>query len=297
MKNLLIAATALTLFTAPANAQLLGGSGGLGGALGGSIGGAGSIGAPLRGTLDNVRSTTRSTTRGAADVAGSTEGSQNANVRSGNVEANRSANAGGTASVAQLVSNSIAPIGGNASGYGSAQGNGSANAQLLGTDAVTGAARNGLSQVRDTAANARGLANPAIGQARTAAGNAAGTVTSAAGNLPVGNVTGDASGEGSGSADLTSSPLAVAGSAAATGEGAFAVEPGMMIMSPEGVPLGKVREVLANGQGQILQVVMTAKGARRVIPAGNLAASGNGLIFAQGEGSVEQGGGDEMPTE
>lgn len=293
MKNLFIAATALTLFSAPANAQLLGGSGGLGGALGGSIGGAGSIGAPLRGTLDNVRSATR----GAADVAGSTEGSQNADVRSGNVEANRSANAGGTANVAQLVTNPIAPIGGNASGSGSAQGNGSANAQLLGTNAVTGDARNGVSQVRDTAANVRGLATPAIGQARTAAGNAAGTATSAPGNLPVGNVTGAASGNGSGSADLTSAPLAVAGSAAATGEGAFAVEPGMMIMSPEGVSLGKVREVVANGQGQIQQVVMTAKGARSVIPVGNLAASGNWLIFAQGEGSVEQGGGDETPTE
>jgi len=290
MKNLLITATALTLFTAPANAQLLGGSGGLGGALGGSIGGAGSIGAPLRGTFDNVRSTARSTTRGAADVAGSTEGSQNADVRSGNVEANRSANAAGAASVAQLVSNPIAPIGGNASGSGSAQGNGSANAQLLGTDVVTGAAR-------DTANNARGLATPAIGQARNAAGNAVGTATSAVGTLPVSNVTGAASGNGSGSADLTSAPLAVAGSAAATGEGAFAVEPGMMIMSPEGVPLGKVREVVANGQGQIQQVVMTAKGARSVIPAGNLAASGNGLIFAQGEGSVEQGGGDKTPTE
>lgn len=297
MKNLLIAATALTLFSAPANAQLLGGSGGLGGGLGGSIGSAGSIGTPLRGTLDNVRSTTRSSTRGAADVAGSTEGSQNADVRSGDVGANRSANAGGSANLTQLASNPIAPIGGTASGSGSAQGNGNANAQLLGTDAVTGIAQSGVSQVRNSAAAARGLATPAIGQVRNAAGNAVTSATSAPGNLPVGNVMGGASGGGSGSADLTSGPLAVAGSAAATGQGAFAVEPGMMIMSPEGVTLGKVREVVANGRGQIEHVVMTAKGARSVIPAGNLAASGNGLILAQGEGSAAQSGDDEAPTE
>jgi hypothetical protein len=117
------------------------------------------------------------------------------------------------------------------------------------------------------------------------------------GTLPVSNVTGAASGNGSGSADLTSAPLAVAGSAAATGNGTFAVEPGMMIMSPEGVPLGKVREVVANGRGQIEQVVMTAKGARSVIPAGNLAASGNALIFAQTEGSAGQVESDTMPAE
>lgn len=277
MKNLLISAAAIALFAAPANAQLLGGGGSLGGMIGGSAGGVGSIGTPIRGTLDNVRSTVRSSTRGGADVTGSTEGGQKADVRSGSVDANRSANAGGTANVTQLVDNPIAPIGGSASGSGAAQGNGSANAQLLGTEAVAQTARNASSQVRDTANAARGLAMPTTGRALDAADSG--------------------SGSGSGMADISSAPLAAAGSAAAAGQGAFAVKPGMPIMSPEGARLGKVREVVADGRGQIEQIVMSAKGARSVIPAGDLTASGNGLILVEGEGSFVQSSSDKVPAE
>ncbi len=87
---------------------------------------------------------------------------------------------------------------------------------------------------------------PATGQALDAAGNA--------------------SGSGSGTAGIAAAPLNAAGSAAAAVQGAFAVEAGMTIMSPDGARLGKVREVVADGRGQIEQIVMTAKGARSVIP-------------------------------
>ena len=83
MKRILIASTALALFAAPAQAQLLGGGGGLGGGLGGAVGGTlggvGSIGS-TGGGIDNV---TRSTLEGT----GSARGSARADRHSGRVDA------------------------------------------------------------------------------------------------------------------------------------------------------------------------------------------------------------------
>ena len=269
MKNLLIAATALTLISAPAHAQLLGG-GGVGGALGGTLGGAGSIGTPLRSSVDSIRSTTRT----ATNATGSTEGSQSVDRRSGSVKADRRANGGIATGTSQLLSSPITPVGADATGSGNASANGNGQAQLIGTDGASALVQNGTSQLRGAASSARGLASPALSQANASATTAAGSAS------------GNAAGSANGASSLASSPLAAAGSAAAAGNGAFAVKPGMMIMSPEGNPLGRVREVVADGRGQIQQVAMRAKGVTTMVPAGNLSASGDALIFAEGNGEA-----------
>ncbi len=51
------------------------------------------------------------------------------------------------------------------------------------------------------------------------------------------------------------------------------------------------------GRGHIEQVVMAAKGVISVIPASDLAVSGNGRILAEGEGSVMQSSPEETPAE
>ncbi|QYU70756.1 hypothetical protein J4558_11850 [Leptolyngbya sp. 15MV] len=123
MKKLLLAASALTLFAVPAQAQLLGG--GLGGGLGGTLGGSatGTVGGTLdsvRGTTDSVRSSTRGSTRGDAR----TRGSQNVDRRSGSVAVDRSADAAIAGDASQMLDNSVAPLGANAQSSGSASGQG-----------------------------------------------------------------------------------------------------------------------------------------------------------------------------
>ncbi len=290
MKNLLIAASALALVSVPAHAQLLGG-GGIGGMVGGALGGAGNIGAgPIGMPLQTTTDTIRSTTRGAVDATGSTSGSQKANARSGSVEANRRASASGTADLTQLANTPIAPMTGSVSGTGSAQGSGSAQTQLIGTDALTSAAQGGVTQ-------ARGAASPLVSRVRTGASNGASLATGAANGVAntagtkasSGNASGSASGSGMGMTGLTSMPLAAAGSAAAAGQSAFAVTPGMPVLAADGTKIGKVKQVIANNEGQVQQVVMTARGTRTTVPANLLSANGSGLVMAQGSGSAQSG--------
>lgn len=81
MKTLLLAASALAMFTAPAHAQLLGG---VGQSVTGTLGG--SVNSTLRGSTETLRSSTRGTLRGEA----STRGSQTVDRRSGSVAVDRS---------------------------------------------------------------------------------------------------------------------------------------------------------------------------------------------------------------
>lgn len=276
MKNIILAATALALVSAPAQAQLLGG-GGLGGGLGGAVGGTlgGSIdrsgGSPLRGTLER---TTR-TVRGSVDAAGSTSASQSVDARRGTVAADRSASGsltGSTASLADLVVPPASSMG-SLSGSASGSGQGSANAQLIGTDAVRGAvapvARGARSAVQDTTASTRnmGLAG-----------------------------TGSASGSGSGAVNgsLTGSPLALAGSTAAQGEGMASVRRGMPVMNENGASLGKVRQLIADGRGEVQQVVVKQGSVTRELPANMFSASGNALVVGQANGTAGAAGNDQM---
>lgn len=273
MKNIILAATALALVSAPAQAQLLGG-GGLGGGLGGTVGGtlSGSIdrsgGSPLRGTLER-------TTRGSVDAAGSTSASQSVDARRGTVAADRSASGsltGSTASLADLVVPPASSMG-SLSGSASGSGQGSANAQLIGTDAVRGAvapvARGARSAVQDTTASTRNMGLAGAGSA---------------------------SGSGSGAAhgSLTGSPLALAGSTAAQGEGMASVRRGMPVMNENGASLGKVRQLIADGRGEVQQVVVKQGSVTRELPANMFSASGNALVVGQASGTAGAAGNDQM---
>mgnify|MGYP002785855178 CR=1 FL=1 len=280
MKKLILAASAIALIPAAAQAQLLGG-GGLGGGLSGGLGGT------LGGTIERTTTTLRSTVDSTVSGRGSIRGSQSVDARKGTVQAERSAEGSITGSTASLADLVVPPMGGmtQASGSGSASGQGSANAQLIGTDAMTGA----LAPVAGTAKSF--TANTA--------GSAMGTVRGTAQNAPMsgmpampalGGVSGEGSGSGSaggeGSASLMPSALAVAGSAAAAGQGMTRVAPGMPVMTPDGASLGKVREVIANERGEIQQVVVKQGKVTRALPAGMFSASGNALIAGEAQGSA-----------
>lgn len=287
MKKFILAVSALALMPATAQAQLLGGGGGLGGGLGGSIGGTldtttrTTIGSTIDRTARTVRGTVDSTISGTA----STNGRQSVDARRGTVAADRSASGSLTGSTASLADLLVPSMGGmaNATGNGSANGQGSANAQLIGTDSVTGAAI-------PTAQSAQGLA-------ANAAGTATGTATGMISNMPttempslpaVGAVNGNGSGsaEGNGSALFANPLLAAAGSAAAAGQGAATVAPGMPVMTPEGASLGEVRQIVANGRGEVEQIVVKQGKVTRTLPAGMFNASGNALVAGNASGNA-----------
>lgn len=263
MKKILIAAATVALIPAAAQAQLLGG-GGLGGALGGTLGSTlggtlgGGIERPVGGSLER---TTR-TVRGSAEANGSTSGTQSVDARRGTVSAQRSANGSVLASTASLADIVVPPAGTmtEAQGSGTASGQGSAQAQLIGTDALTGA-------VAPIAQGMRARAGEAFSSVR-------GTT------MPAG-ATAAGSGAGSASGSLLASPLAVAGSAAAAGDGAAMVSRGMPVTLADGSSLGKVKEVVANSRGEVEQIVVKQGNVTRSLPAGMFSASGNALVLAE----------------
>lgn len=278
MKKILFAVATFALVPAGAQAQLLGG-GGLGGALGGSIGGTlggtlgGGLERPVGGTLDR---TTR-TVRGAVDASGSTDGTQSVDARRGTVSAERSANGSimaSTASLADVVVPSASRMA-QAGGSGEASGQGSASAQLIGTDAATGALT--------------GTAAPIVQGAR--AGSAA-AVSSVRGAAMPGEAMVAGGGGGSATGSLLASPLAAAGSAAA-GEGAATVSRGMPVLLADGSSLGKVKHIVANGRGEVEQVVVKQGKITRALPASMFSASGNALVLTQASGAASAQDTDE----
>lgn len=268
MRKILIAAAACALLPASAQAQLLGG-GGLGGGLGGSLGG--TLGGTLGGGIerpvgDTLERTTR-TVRSAAEAKGSTSGTQSVDARRGTVSAERSANGSILASTTSLADVVAPPAGAmtEAQGSGSASGQGSASAQLIGTDAVTGA-------VAPVVQGARARADEAVSGVRGAV-------------LP-GGATATGSGSGSASGSLLASPLAVAGSAAAAGQGAAMVSRGMPVTLPDGTALGKVKELVANGRGEVEQIVVKQGDVTRTLPAAMFSASGDALVLTRASGTA-----------
>ena len=142
MKKLIISTMTIAMMTAaPASAQLLGGSGGLGGGLGGSIGS--TLGS------DTIGRTT-GTLAGNGGVTGSTRIDRSVDTRSGRVAADADSSSSANGSLigaADLPNNAVA---GSADGSASGSANGSANASLIGTDTI----RSTTGQVVGTARNA-----------------------------------------------------------------------------------------------------------------------------------------------
>lgn len=264
MHKFIIISAALLATTAPAHAQLLGGGlgGGIGGSIGGTLGGGiGTIGSPM----DSVGSATGGTLRGAAE----TTGSQSVNRKSGQVHASRSAQASGAGSLGQTVSTPDRTIDGAISGGGSAGGSGSADAQLIGTDA------------------ARGV----VGSARSTAGAARGTASGlASGAVQAGRGTASAAGSIAGNAAATGS--AAGGSAMATGNaagsGSLAVTKGASVLAPDGERIGTVRKVFTDARGQVEQVLVKVDGKTAMLPASSFTANGSAVTSAMTEGQIKQ---------
>ena len=263
MKSLLLTASAFALFAAPAHAQLLGGGGPAG--ITGSLNG--TINSNVRAPTETVRSTTRGTVRGDA----TTRGNQNVDRKNGSVAIDRNADTSLDATTSQLLGASAGQASGKASGSGSA------NAQLIGTDAVNGTARG-------TASTVGNVATSAASSARQRASGATGQV---------GSLAGSANGTASGAGVIDSGMIALAGSGAAQGEGAFGVAPGMPVQVPSGEQLGTVRKIVATRSGQVRQLIVETKNGLTTIPAGSLSASGNVLIAGRTSGTAS----NERPAE
>ena len=273
MKSLLLTASAFALFAAPAHAQLLGGGG-----VTGSLNGA--VGSTLRGPTETLRPVTRSTVRGDA----ATRGNQNVNRKNGSVAINRSVDTSLDANTNQLLGTPAGEASGTASGSANASGSGTANAQLIGTDTVSSVVGDGARKASETVSTVRATASSAVGSARDRMAGA---------TDQVGNVAGSASGAASGAGMIDNGMLALAGSGAAQGEGAFAVAPGMPVQVPSGEQLGTVREILATRSGQVRQLIVETKNGLTTIPAGSLSASGNVLIAGRASGMASS----ERPAE
>lgn len=273
-KAYLIAAASLGVFSAPqAQAQLLGGGGGLGGGLGGQLGGTLS-GAGT--TLPSLPTETlRSSTRGSARGSGATAGSQRVDRRRGSVAVDRSLEGSLDAAGSQIVQTPAGSSSASGSGGGRAGGSGSASAQLIGTDAVRDVTGRAVGRVRETAGTARDRASGLADSARNLPGSISGSGS--------GSGSGSAGGEGSGS--IGSGMLAAAGSGAAAGDGAFAVTPGMPVLAPDGERFGKVRQIITDSRGRVTGVLVRAKDRDVTLPAASLSGSGSALLM--GEGAVD----------
>lgn len=291
MKRFITATAALTLISVPAQAQLLG-TGPLTGGLGSAL--------DIGGTVSRPAETLRTVTRGAVEGSATTDGSHSVDRNSGRVEARRNADIAGSAAIDQLVTTPIAPfgapvgapVGANANGNGSASGGGNAQAQLIGTDTVGSIAGAAAGHAHAAAAAAHSTSASLVGQVHGAAGSLPGAVPAApgmAGGMVDGSASGEGSANGEGSASLISTPLAVAGSAAGNASGAASVAPGMPVVSPEGLPVGEVREIVANSRGEVEQVLVSNGDFEQMIPAANLGVSGSALVMGQGNADVGTG--------
>lgn len=273
MRIFLAASTAMLVLAAPAaHAQILGGIGGglggsIGGTLGGTFGGAGSID-----PMGSIDSATSGTLRGA----GSAAANKSVDRKSGQVHADGNADGSLAGNVAQTVAAPTHMIStkGATSGTGSASG--SADAQLIGTDAVR-------STAADVAVTARGAAGTGVTTAASLANGAASTAGSASGT-----VVGSASGAGNAAGASGAGSLALAGSLASSANGAFAVTKGMPVLAPDGEKIGKVREVITDGRGEVRSLLVKVDGEKAVLPAANFTGSGNAVVSAMGEGQIKQ---------
>lgn len=266
--SLLLSAAIAMAMSAPAAAQLLGGSGGLGGSLGGSLGG--TVGSVTGRSVDSVRSATDA----ASTTTASTSGERSVDRRSGRVRANRSVSADNNSALSGVLGTPAGEASGNANSGTSANGNAGLDAQLIGTDDV----RNLAAPVTSTARNA---AAGTIERTRSAAASA----PSALGNT---GVSGIANAAGTVNSSLTTRPLAVAGSAAAAADGTFAVAPGMDVISTAGQRIGEVRQIIADGRGNVEAVLVRVGGNDLTLPAGSIGADGSALITSMTRAEARQ---------
>jgi hypothetical protein len=135
---------------------------------------------------------------------------------------------------------------------------------LIGTDAVRSIAGSVAGQAQATGQAAAQQGNPVVQSLLGQAGAASGAAQAAS----------------SASGSFASSPLTLAGSLAAQGQGALSVERGTSIFAPDGRLIGSVSGVE--------QLIVTVDGARATLPSSYFQTSGSGLVSAAGEGQIKQ---------
>jgi hypothetical protein len=278
MKKLIASTITIALLaTAPASAQLLGGSGGIGGSLGGSLGGG--LGSNI-GSGPETIGQAGGTLTGRGDVASSTQVDRTVDTRSGRVatDANNNSSANGSLLGGVGPMNNVASGAANGSASGSA--NGSSDTTLLGTDAVRSTAGQAIDTARNSAGSARSAAS---GAASTGAGTARNAV---AGAMGAGSLAGSAAGNGMAMGNL--GQLAASGSTAATADGMFAIAPGMPIEDPKGRVIGYVQEVRQSGSGVVNSVIVESGNRTATLPAADFAGSGDVLVTGMSKGQIKQ---------
>ena len=259
MKNLIASTFTIALIiAAPASAQLLGGSGGVGGALGGTLG------------ADPIGRTAGSIT-GQGDIANSTRLDRNIDTRSGKVDADAESSSNANGSLLGTTDLPNRALGSSADGSASSSAKGNASADLIGTDAI-----------RSTTGEVVGATRNAAGGARSTASGAVSNVASRASNA------GSLAGSGSAMAMGNLGQLAASGSTAANAGGMFAVEPGMPVQDPKGRVLGHVQSVRQTSAGVVRSVIVEAGSRTAELPAANFAGSGNVLVTAMSKGDIKQ---------
>lgn len=268
-KHSIIPAIALAFAVSnPAQAQLLGSGGGLTGGLGGGLGG-------------SIERTTGSIT---GSSTGSIQGEKQVDRKSGRVRGSGSAQGSSNGSVTGGTTVLDRPVNGTSSGSASASKSGSIDAQLIGTDAVRGTVQDGVARGHGAVDTVRGTASStigsAVGSARSVTGSVVGTASGAA------SLTGTGTGMADGIASGGLGQLAASGSAAASGAGMFAIEPGMPIEDAKGRVVGYVQQVQQTKQGVVQAVTVEVGDRVATLPAANFSGSGEALVTAMTKGQL-----------
>lgn len=163
----------------------------------------------------------------------------------------------------------------------SSRASGSADAQLIGTDAVRQNADSLVRTMRGAVSSAVSAGRETAGAMGKAAGSTADNAEANAMNSTVGGAAGGGLYSGA------SGQLAAAGSLAAAGDATFEVSKGMRVLGPEGERLGKVRGVIADSHGQVQALLVKVDGETATLPAANFSGDGNAVVSAMGEGAIK----------
>lgn len=275
---------------APASAQILGGGGGLGGGLGGTLGGLGGrMGGPgmLGSSFDRSSRDLPIAGDATGSLRGSTRSERSVDTRKGHVKASNDSSLDSTLANSARVGDSAI----SGTGSGNASGSGSADAQLIGTDAVRSTAGKAVHGTRSTASAVRGSATATATNLRETSSGAVGatrtfaeTTLSRARNA--GEVAASATHTTSAAVGSVTGTLALAGSAAAHGAGAFPVTPGMAVTDAKGQLIGTVKSVQTSATGAVQQVLVRVKNKTATLPAANFTGSGDALVSAMSSGDV-----------
>jgi hypothetical protein len=103
-----------------------------------------------------------------------------------------------------------------------------------------------------------------------------------------GTLSGSGGGSGSGAGAGSLGPVTGSGSADGSGSGGFQVTRRKPVLAPGGERIGKVRERITNGRGEVQQMLVKVGDSTALVPATNFSASGNGVMSAMTASQIQQ---------